>query len=117
MMDLSSAVRSCSKEYKVTRHVSVSVENGRKVNPRTKEVTVDASITPLTGKDIRRLGGGQRSEGSILIISIQELFTTESSVGNVADIIHRRGTDYQVSTVKDWDIGNFYECVGTKVQR
>ncbi len=114
-MSLASAVKSCSKKYVVKRHLSVGVLHGRKADPRTENVKVDAAITPITGRDLQRLGGGHRVEGTLLILSIQELFTSDSSVCSIADTIIWKGVDYQIKTVLDWDDqGGFWECVGTR---
>lgn len=116
--DLSDAIQECSVPVEVTRHVSVAIDNGRKVDPRTEALSIDASITPITGQDLKRLGEGQLVEGSILIITETELFTAKSSICRIADRLRWHGANYQISIVKDWsDQGNFFECVGTRLDR
>lgn len=116
--DLSDAITECSVDAIVTRHVSVGLIDGRKVDPRVERFSVKASITPITGKDIRRLGEGQISSGSKLIITPRELFTVKSSDCRIADVLEYKGVSYQISVAKDWyDLGGFYECVGTQVER
>ena len=116
---LADAVIDCSEEYEVTRHVSVAMEKGRKADPITETLIIDAAITPITGQDMKRIGeGGFKVEGSILIITPNQLFTSKSSTCRLADHVHWQGADYQVSIVKDWSIqGGFYECVGTRIDR
>jgi hypothetical protein len=105
-------------EVVVTRHVSVALDKGRKADPRVEKLQVDASITPITGQDLKRLGELQRVEGTMLIITPSELFTAKSSPCRIADELHYKGIDYQISMVNDWyDMGGFYECVGTRKQR
>lgn len=116
--DLTDAIGECSVRVTVTRHLSVGFDKGRKVDPRTKEIAASVSITPLTGNDLKRLGEGQLVSGSKLIISPVELFTAKSSVCRIADVLHYRGLDYQISVVKDWlDLGGFFECVGMRINR
>ena len=118
MNDLSDAVLQCSEEVDLTRHVSVSMEKGMKADPRTERFKLQASITPITGEDLKRLGENQRVEGTILIITPTRLLNAESSSCRIADMLHWHGADYQVGTVKDWSFhGGFYECVGTRRQR
>lgn len=116
--DLSCAVLDCSVEVTVTRHVSVALDKGRKTSARTEKFKTSASISPMTGQDLKRLGEGQMVEGSVLIISVVELFTAKSSECRIADRVEYRGIDYQISKVNDWsDLGNFYECVGIRSDR
>jgi len=116
--DLSDAVLDCAVEALVTRHVSVSMVKGRKRDPRVEQFCVQASISPITGPDLKRLGEGQLAEGTVLIITPTELLTVLTSTCRQADVLRYRDTDYQISTVKDWfDLGGFYECVGTRLTR
>jgi len=116
--DLADAVLDCSEEYEVTRHLSVAMDKGRKADPRTEALTIDAAITPITGQDMKRLGEGFKVEGAILVITPNELFTSQSSTCRLADQLHWNGADYQISVVKDWSTqGGFYECVGTRMNR
>ena len=117
MEDLSDAVQECSEEYSVTRHLSVGMVDGLKVDPRTELCKIDLAVTPITGKDIRRIGSGQSVEGSLLVISVEALFTSESSTCKIADVFTWiDGARYQISMVKDWTRqGNFYECVATRL--
>lgn len=94
------------------------MEKGRKVDPRTETLPWSASITPITGQDLKRMGLGQRVEGEMLIISEKELFTAKSSPCRLADVLTYKGVAYQISIANDWeDLGNFYECVGTRLDR
>ncbi len=116
--DLSCAVLQCSVPVKVTRHTSVMRDKGRKQEPLTDELEVLASITPIDAATLQRLPEGQRADGMVLIITTELLFTVETSECNIADQVHYNGIDYQVSQVKDWfQMGGFYECTGTRLQR
>ena len=116
--DLSDAILDCSVKVEVTRHLSVALDKGRKTDARTETLTIDASVTPITGKDMRRLGEGQITEGSILIITPTELLTSKSSECRIPDQIQYRDADYQIDIVKDWfDQGGFFECVGLRLNR
>ena len=118
MNDLSDAILQCSEEVVLTRHVSVSMEKGMKVDPRVETFRLNASITPITGQDLKRLGENQRVEGTILIITPTKLLNAESSSCRIADMLHWHDADYQVGVVKDWSYqGGFYECIGTRRQR
>ena len=116
--DLIGAVLDCSVDVEVTRHLSVAMDKGRKVDARVTTLEIDAAITPITGKDLKRLGEGFKTEGAILVITPDKLFTTDSSICNQPDKLRWHDDDYQISVVKDWtDQGGFYECVGTRIDR
>ena len=118
MNDLSDAVLECSEHVVITRHVSVSMDKGRKADPRVERLQIDASITPITGQDLSRLGSNHRVEGTVLIITPSELLTSESNECRIADMVHLHDADYQVDIVKDWSFhGGFFECVGISRQR
>lgn len=117
MHDLTDAVEECADDIIVTRHVSVALNKGRKASARTERFKARATITPLTGQDIRRLSEGTNVEGTHLIICTSELKTSKSSPCEIADEIAHKGSNYQIGIVKDWfDLGGFYECVGTRLK-
>lgn len=116
--DLSDAVEECSVDVLITRSLSVSVSDGRKSSPRTEDLPWRASVTPITGQDLKRLGLGQLVSGTMLIITGKELFTAQSSPCKLADVMTYKGIRYQIGVVNDWDdLGGFYECVGTRLDR
>ena len=115
---LGEAVEECSVDCEVKRHLSVGIDKGRKVDPRSKTIPFRAAITPITGQDLKRLGMGQRVEGTMLIIAEEELFTAKSSPCRLADILTYKDVRYQIAVVNDWEeIGGFFECVGTRLDR
>lgn len=118
MEDLRDAVTECSELYTITRHVSVGVYKGQKVDPRTEEVEMDLAVTPITGKDVRRLADGQALEGSLLVICTEELFTARSSTCKLADVFTWiDGARYEISMVNNWTRqGGFYECTATRLE-
>ncbi len=116
--DLSCAVISCAVLVTVTRHMAVARDKGRKLDPLSEEFEILASISPMTGADLQRLPEGQRAEGTVLIITPEKLLTVDASECRIADRVNYLGIDYQVSQVNDWsDLGNFYEVIGTRLQR
>lgn len=120
MEDLTDAIIDCAVKGPVivTRTKSVSTDHGRKADSVTEEIPIVAAITPITGQDIRRLGSGFVAEGTHLILTETELFTSKSSSCQVPDVVNHKEIDYQISKVLDWsEQGNFYECVGTRINR
>jgi hypothetical protein len=116
--DLTDAVLDCAVPAIVTRNRTTGLSKGRKTTPLVTRFEILASISPLTAADLERLSEGQKSGGEILIITPCELFTSSSSECRIADELSYQGNDYQISVVKDWhDLGGFYECMGTRVQR
>jgi len=116
--DLSGAVLDCSVEALLIRHLAVNYEKGRKQEALTEECEIHASISPMTARDLKRFPEGQLAEGTVLIITPTELFTVRTSTCQIADVVRYKGIDYQISTVNDWfDLGGFYEAVGTRLPR
>ena len=118
--DLTDAIIDCAVEgpVVVTRTLSVSTDHGRKSGTTTEEIPITASITPITGQDLRRLSDGFAVEGTHLILTPTELLTSESSSCQIPDVVSHRGNEYQISKVLDWsEQGGFYECVGTRLNR
>ena len=118
--DLTDAIADCAVKGPVivTRTNSVSTDHGRKAGSVTEEFPIVAAITPITGQDLRRLGDGFVAEGTHLILTETELLTSESNSCRVPDVVAHKGNRYQISQVLDWaEQGNFYECVGTRLNR
>ena len=118
--DLTDAIIDCKVKGPVivTRTLSVATDHGRKAGTTTEELTIIAAITPITGQDLKRLGSGFVAEGTHLIITPTELLTSKSSTCQIPDVVANKKNRYQISRVLDWSgQGNFYECVGTSLQR
>lgn len=118
--DLTDAIEDCKVKGPVivTRTKSVSTDHGRKADSVVEEFPITASITPITGRDMRRLGDGFVAEGTHLILTETELLTSKSSTCQVPDVVAHKSNRYQISKVLDWsEQGNFYECVGTSLNR
>jgi len=116
--DLSSAVIDCTVCATLCRFSSTALEKGRKQEPIREEKEILASISPLTARDLKRFPEGQLAEGTILIITTEELHTVSSSKCQIADEVIYKDTCYQISTVNDWyDLGGFYEAIGTRLKR
>lgn len=118
--DLTDAIIDCAVEGPVivTRTKSVSTDHGRKADTVTEQFPIVAAITPLTGRDIQRLGSGFVASGTHLILTETELLTSDSSSCRVPDVVNHKDINYQISRVLDWsEQGNFYECVGTRQNR
>ena len=116
--DLTDAIIDCAVEGPVivTRVVGIAIERGRKGETTTEEFPITASITPIAGQDIRRLGSGFSAEGTHLILTPTKLFTAKSSSHQMPDIVDHKDNRYQISKVLDWfEQGGFYECVGTEI--
>ena len=118
--DLTDAIVDCKVKGPVivTRTKSVSTDHGRKAGAVTEQFPIVAAITPITGQDMRRLGDGFVAEGTHLILTETELLTSDSNSCRIPDVVNHKEIDYQISKVLDWsEQGNFYECVGTRLQR
>jgi hypothetical protein len=115
---LAEAVLDCSVPALLIRHQGVNLEKGLKQESLTEEKDIHASISPMTGKDLKRMAQGQLAEGSVLIITTTELFTVRTSACQTADVVRYNNVDYQISMVNDWfDLGGFYEAIGTRLPR
>ncbi len=117
--DLSDAVLSCSTTAKVIRHLPTALSKGRKLEKSKKfEFEIQASITPISARELFRTPEGQRRDGKVKIISNTQLQTARVNECRQADVVCQNDKRYEIDLVKDWfDIGGFFEMEGTQLDR
>ena len=117
--DLGPAVLECSEPIVVTRHLPSVVVKGRvQGRPVEKTFTVDASVQPMTQKELQRLPEGQRARGAVTVFSVTELKTVETSETRIPDRFALNGVNYQILSVDDWfSTAGFFKYVATRVER
>ena len=112
------AVKHASCPARLTRHLSVGLCKGMKVNPRTEEFKITAQVTPLSDESTAQEKEGLRSNGNVLIITIYEILTSDSNLCGLPDVVEYEGISYTIVRARDWSaIGGFYECIGQRIKR
>ena len=84
------------------------------VRGEDREFEINASIQPVTGNMVKLLPEHRRNADSIVIYSVEELYSSDEKDGRPADIVIYRGRKYEVFSVKDWSMMtdiNHYESV------
>lgn len=95
--------RLCSGSYVVLRTAAGAYdENGRYTAGSTSTFSINASIQPVSGRDLQRLPEGLRTLDLKSVWSRTQLFTAEAPAGMQADVITVGPHSYQVQTVLDW---------------
>jgi hypothetical protein len=116
-MDLSGVIESfLTGIYTVTRTQPATFTDGRAVSGSTSTFTTRACIQPASGRQLKELPEGSRSDEAVAIYSESELLTVGAT--QEADTLVYRGEVWQVQNVKRWDeLGNYWLGVATKVAR
>lgn len=119
LLDLSDAVLSMSVQCTVTRFLPTPVVAGRKQGePRKETFDILASVQPVNTKQLQLLPEGQRSEGAVVVYSVERLCTAAISKVKVADLVTYEGVDYEVQTFQDWmELGGYYFYIATRLER
>jgi hypothetical protein len=111
-MSLASVITSfLTGSYTVTRRAAGTYDaNGVYVPAAPSTFSIDASIQPLTGRQLMLLPEAFHGEESWAVYTLTEL-RTESASGD-PDAIEIDGLRHVVRTVKKWQ--SHYECIVTK---
>lgn len=110
-MDLSSVIESFASTYTVTRSsASAYGADGRLDAGTTSTLTVRAVVQPVTGRDLKRLPEGLRTDDVRQVFTATELKT--QGAGQDPDSIAIGGEDYEVQTVERWaDLGGYWRAI------
>lgn len=119
LSELADAVLSCAFPIAVTRWDAPDVVKGRKVGKvKSCELQILASVQPATQEELQRLPEGTRSEGAVVVFTVEPLRTVQTAVGTQADTFVYNGVGYQVDIVDTWfDLGGFFQSLATRLDR
>jgi hypothetical protein len=81
---------------------------GRPSVPKPTEDTIQAWPQPVSGDDLERLPEGRRTKEVIKLYSLDEIYSTDTSEADMADIVTIDGKEYEVENVYDWDADGLY---------
>jgi hypothetical protein len=87
--------------YTVTRTAADTYTNGVKVAGATSNVSIVASVQPLSGRDLQVLPEGQRADETLVLYTATQLFTRTPS--QAPDSISIDGSTYEVFKVETWN--------------
>lgn len=106
-MDLSAVIDALQTgTYTVTRPAASSYTAGVLDTPGTSTLTITACVQTATGRDLKRLPEGRRTDELKAVFTATQLHTQESGQG--ADLISIDGDMYEVQTVERWDTSGAY---------
>lgn len=77
-------------------------------------MTVPASVTMSSGKEIQRLPEGRRALAAITIYSTAELLVDDVAAGVLADVVTWRGIEYEAVRVEDWSDFGYWLVIATR---
>lgn len=101
----------------ITRSSAGDYVNGRWLPSSTSPLTVQASIQPITGRELLRFPEGWRTREPVMVYTETELRTVDEAAKKQADTFAYNGRTYEVSKVEPWTMGGLshYEVTALKV--
>lgn len=79
--------------------------------PDRMDVTIQASVLPMDGRELERLPEGMRGDRQLLVVYTTTELQTQRN-GFEPDIIEIDGNDYEVQTVKNWSqLGGYWKAI------
>jgi hypothetical protein len=110
--DLSDVVLDFADTLTVTRAARVTYSSaGDPVSASTSTLTVQATWQPATGRDLRRVPEGLRTEEGVVLFSTSLLRAGGGTYE--PDVVTIEAESYQVATVERW--GSYWRAVAVKV--
>lgn len=109
--DLSGVVANLSTgSYTVTRNATGTMTAGRYTAGTASTFDITASVQPTSGRDLKQLSEGQRTEEMRAVFTSTELRTT--------DTISISGSTWLVQKVEDLSgLGNYFKAIVGKVEK
>lgn len=71
----------------------------------TSDVTITASVQPLTGEELKMLDEGQRSRRPIMVITDADLQTVDETARTKADRIVWDGEEFEIHRIENFEMG------------
>lgn len=114
VQDAITAVGIKTGDYTVTRTVAGSYAGGLYTPGSTSSFSIEASVQPVTGRDLKVLPEGHHSEEMVKIFTKTELKTR--SPGFDPDKVAIGGETYEVKNVQAWTAfgGKHYEVLAAR---
>jgi hypothetical protein len=110
--DLSDVVLDFAEALTVTRTPRATYNSaGDPTSTAATSLTVQAGWQPATGRDLRRVPEGLRTEEGVVLFSVDQLRTAGSTYE--ADVVTVEGESYQVANVERW--GSYWRAIAVKV--
>jgi hypothetical protein len=99
----------------ITRPGAPTLDAGRVVEGRSTVVTTQASVQPVSGRELLRLPEGLRTRELVAVYSPVELRTANATSGALADQVAYGGATYEVQLVEDWSrLGGYWRGIAAK---
>ena len=107
------------KPQSITRHAAGSYVNGLFVAGSPSTITIQASIQPATGEDIKALPEGRRLDDYVKVYTDADLQVLEEVNGLQPDKLTWRGHTYECisSDVRQMGVINHFKYIFSKVSQ
>lgn len=107
------------KPYTITRKAAGSYVNGLFVAGSPSTLTIQASIQPVSGEDLKPLPEGRRLDDYIKVYTDSNLQMLQESTGKQPDQLTWRGHTYECISVdaRQMDVINHYKYIFSKVSQ
>ena len=104
--------RNKTGSYMVYRRAAPTYTNGKAVAGAESSFSIDASVGPITGRDLKRLPEGTRAEDFEQVVTSTKLMVEVPGGAYVSDEIVIDGERYVVEGCKDlFAAGGFYRAI------
>lgn len=116
MMDLTATINHFGFDRTVRRVAGVDTigADGFVVDAATSNVTVKIHTEPTKQQDLLKLPEGKRFETSVVMLSADELKTSDVPDGTDSDVVEYLGRDWEVVHVERWDQGNYWRSIAVR---
>jgi hypothetical protein len=113
MSALTGVIATHGSSYTVTRRATGAYASGIWVDGATSTITIRAHVQPVTGRDLKTLPEGQRTEDARIVYTTTELKATAGGPDSIAI----GGEAYEVIKVETWSGlgGTHYRAVVARV--
>jgi hypothetical protein len=88
--------------YSVTRRAAGSLSLGSYVPGATTTFSIDASIQPVSGRDVKAAPEGRRVEELRVVYTLTELLAMQPGAHGIGDVVTYKGETWEVIKSEQW---------------
>ncbi len=107
------------KPYTITRYAAGTTVKGRFVAGSSSALTIQASVQPVTGEDLKPLPEGRRLDDYVKVYTDSNLQMMQETTGTNPDRLTWRGHTYECisADVRQMDVISHYKYIFSKVSQ
>jgi len=106
-----------TEQLTVERHEAGTWTDGRFVKGVQSEITIEASVQPLRGNEVKILPEHRRTSEAVKIYTSTKIRTTDEKNQLPADVILHDNKRFEIHSVENWSIGTdipYYKIIAVK---